>query len=136
MEQLKLGNESMYDLVPGGIVDIGNDKLQITMLAGLNSFSEIESNFGNEFNTQKIKVLDTLGENMMVKNDYTYLESITKKNDYVTGSEEYTDENGEKNYQDITDTVYIIVLSKPDLRAQIKNLQSTVDVLVLNGLEV
>lgn len=134
MEQLKLGNGSTYDLVTGGIVDIGNERLQITILAGLNTFSGIESDFDNEVNTQKIKVVDSLGENLIAKNGYTYLESITKQNGYVTGTEEYTDDNGETNYRDVMETVYVIYLAKPDLRAQVKNLQETVDVLVLEGL--
>lgn len=136
MEQLKLGNGNLYDLVANGIVDIGTDRLQITILAGFNTFSGIESDFENVLNTQKIKIIDSIGENLMIKNDYTYLESITKQNDYVTGQEEYVDENGENNYRDTTNTVYIIVLSKPDLRKQVKDLQETVDVLVLSELEV
>lgn len=136
MEQIKLSNKSVYELVAGGVLDDGKDKLQIVLLPGEKTFAEIETEFENENNTQKIKVVDSAGETVNIKNGYTMLDSISKQNNYVVGSEEYEDENGETNYRDVTGTVYIITLSKPDLREQVRNLQDAVDVLVLSGLEV
>lgn len=134
MEQLKLGNGYTYDLVVGGVFELSDEKLQIIILAGSNTFSEIESVFENESNTQKIKIVNPDGDTMSIKSGYTSLESIAKQNNYVTGSEEYIDDNGETSYKDIVNVVYTIVLAKPDLRWQLKNLQETVDVLVLERL--
>ena len=149
MEQIKLKNGAQYDLVPSGIGDVGKDKIQIVILPGTSSFSEIEEIFGDEQNTQKIRVVNELNETLVVKNDYIHLESIMKQNDYVIGREPYTgevevdeeanEEGGrptEANYRDVIGTVYVIVLSRPDLRMQVKSLQETVDILVLEGLGV
>lgn len=134
MEQLKLSNGYTYELVVGGVFTTPDDKLQITILAGTNTFSEIEAMFENEHNTEKIKIVSSDGDTMISKNGYAMVESITKRNNYVTGSEEYIDDNGETAYRDTTATVYTITLSKPDVYWQLKNLQETVDVLVLEGL--
>lgn len=136
MEQIKLKNGSLYDLVPGGVLDLGDDRLQIIVLPGEKSFMDIEGDFENDSNTKKITVLDSTGESVIVKNDYTVLESVTKNLNYVTGSEEHMDEEGEKSHRDARETVYIITLSKPDLWTQVKNLQEAVDLLVLSELEV
>lgn len=135
MEQLKLNNGYTYDLPVGGIFAISDDKIQITIRESSGTFSEIESMFENEYNTQKIKIIGSDGNTMTTKEGYTVLKSITKQHNYVTGSEEYINEDGEVSYRDTTDTVYIITLSKPDLYWQLKNLQETVDMLVLESLE-
>ncbi len=138
MEQLKLGNGTLLDLPSGSVMDLRSDRLQVIVSADTYSFSQIESLFGSETNTSRLEILDMVGETMDVKRDYTHLDSIKKQNDYVIGREEVIPENeGDPiGYQDITGTVYIIVLAKPDLREQVKDLQETVDVLVMEGLGV
>lgn len=138
MEQLKLGNGDLLDLPSGGVMEMRDDKLQVIISADTYSFSQIEVLFGSEANTSRLEVLDTVGDIMDVKRDYTRLDSIKKQNDYVMGREEVAPENeGDPiEYKDITGTVYIIILAKPDLRDRVKDLQETVDFLVLEGLGV
>lgn len=135
MEQIKLLNGTQYYLPAGAVVDMGDDKISITILPGTKSFWEIELDFA-ENNTQRIEILDNLGEIIDIRKDYTYLESIKKMNDYLIGRQEITENDGESAYQDTIGVAYTIILSKPDLRTQVKNLQETVDFLVLEGLEV
>lgn len=134
MEKIKLGNGALFDLPTGGVMSLQGERIQIIITEDQNTFNQIESIFSTDANTSRLEILDMAGDTMDVKHDYTYLESIKKEKDYVIGREETTDESGNVNYQDVTGTVYIIVLSKPDLRQQVKNLQETVDFLVLEGL--
>ena len=136
MEQLKLGNGNLYDLVTNVILELADERLKIIVGADYKTFADIESDFGSEVNTRRMEVLDIIGETVNVEQNYYILKSITKENDYITGREEYTDENGETAYRDVKKTVYIITLMRPDLHDQVKILQETVDLLVLEGLGV
>lgn len=136
MKQILLGNGNMYELVPVGVYDMEGTKLQLLFRPGEKTFSDVESDFGNEDNTKVIKVIDRMGEIVKNKRDFIHLDSIEKINDYVVGSEEYIDENGDTSSRNVTGIVYKIVLSKTDLREQVNNLQETVDFLVLEGLGV
>ena len=136
MEQLKLGNGNLYDLVTNGILELADERLKIIVGADYKTFADIESDFGSAVNTRRMEVLDIIGETVNVEQNYYILKSITKENDYITGREEYTDENGETAYRDVKKTVYIITLMRPDLHDQVKILQETVDLLVLEGLGV
>ena len=99
-------------------------------------FFKNESDFENEQNVETIKVIDRMGETVKTKRDFVHLDSIEKQNDYPVRSEDYIDENGNTDSRAVTGVVYQIVLSKPDLHQQVKNLQDTVDFLVLEGLGV
>lgn len=134
MEKIKLGNGVLFDLPTGGIMPLQGERIQIIITEDQNTFDQIESMFSTDANTSRLEILDMAGDTMDVKHDYTYLESIKKEKYYVIGREETIDESGNIDYQDVTRTVYIIVLSKPDLRQRVKNLQETVDFLVLEGL--
>lgn len=136
MKQILLGNGNMYELVPGGVYDMEGTKLQLLFRPGEKAFSDVESDFGNEDNTKVIKVIDRMGEIVKNKRDFIHLDSVEKINDYVVGSEEYIDENGDTNSRNVTGVVYKVILSKTDLREQVNNLQETVDFLVLEGLGV
>ena len=136
MEQIKLKNGITYELVTGGVMDLGNGKIRITILPAEKTFSEIENDFETEENTQRLEIVNSIEEIMDVKKDYTCLESVKKQKDYIIGTEEYENTDGEKDFKNVTDTVYAIVLSKPGLREQIKNIQETVDFLVVSALEV
>lgn len=136
MEQIKLGNGNLYELVTNGIFELEGDKVQVSIRSGGKTFEEIEQDFGVESNVQKLSILDSSNETMSIEKNYTHLESIAKHSNYVVGSEKSVGVDGEVTYQAVTDTVYTIILSKPDLRQQIKTLQETVDVLILEGLGV
>lgn len=136
MKQILLGNGNMYELVPGGVYDMEGTKLQLVFLPGEKAFSDVESDFENEDNTKVIKAIDRMGEIVKNKRDFIHLDSIEKINDYVVGSEEYIDENGDTSSRNVTGVVYKVILSKTDLREQVNNLQETVDFLVLEGLGV
>lgn len=136
MKQIKLKNGDMYDLAIGGVFSVSDDKIQIIIIPNGKTFDQIESSFNIESNIESMQVIDRIGEITETKRNYTCLDSILKQNNYVTGTETIVNNNGEKEYRDIMGTVYIVTLSKPDLHGQVKNLQETVDFLVLEGLGV
>ncbi len=142
MDELKLKNGSSYELVVGGVFALSDEKLQITILPGSKTFLEIETDFQNEANTEHITIISNFGDTINIRRDFTSLESISKINDYVIGREQITtgefSEDGTEmfEYNDIKGTVYTIILNKPDLREQIRNMQDAIDTLVLNELGV
>lgn len=135
MEQIKLGNGNQYELAVNGIVETNNEEIEIIVVPGSKTFSEIETDFENTVNTQRMEILDSIGEIMDAKKGYTYLKSIKKQNDYILGTNK-NEIGGETIYENITGTVYFLRLAKPDLRKQVNDIQDTVDILVLGELGV
>ncbi len=135
MEQIKLANGSQYELTVNGIIDEGEDRLMLVILPGIMNFQEIEKDFDNNINTDRLEVLDSLGDLMDVRKGYTVLKSIKKKNDYVVKVSEITDENGNIIQENVKGVAYTLVLSKPELRDHVNSIQETVDALVLSDLE-
>ena len=133
MEQIKLGNRNQYELAVNGIIETNDEEIKIVIVPGSKTFSKIETDFENTVNTQRMEILDGMGETMDVKKGYTYLQSIKKQNDYILGTNKNEIE-GETIYEDVTGTVYFLRLSKPDLRKQVNDIQETVDILVLGEL--
>lgn len=134
MEQIKLGNGNQYILATNGIIELGNDMLQVIILASGWDFSTIEKDFDAESNTQRMEVLDDMGEPMDIKKGYTTLKSIKKVKSYTTGQIENSNEEGNVTYEDVKEPVFVMILSRPDLRTQVESLRETVDALVLSEL--
>lgn len=137
MEQIKLINNTKYDLVTNGVSESG-DSLTLSFLPSLDDFETVEAEL-NPLNTEKIYILDSNGHPMEVKTGFTRLVEMSKKRDYVISSETVnigTEE--EPNYQtnEIRDTVMVAKLRRPDIRDTVQTLQDTVDAMILSQLEV
>ena len=100
-------------------------------------------------NVAMITILDGTGDEYDIKKGYRYQIGCKKQKGYVVGRESVdtgaTDVEGNPimEYRDVTDAVYIIELSVGDVRAelneakaQISELNATVDALVVASLEV
>ena len=114
MNQLKLLNNTKYDLITNGVEESG-DYLTLSFLPVLDSFETVESEF-NPTNTEKIYILGLDGQPMEVN----------------TGTEE------EPNYEtnEVKDTIMVVKLRRPDIRDTVRTLQDTVDTMILSQLEV
>lgn len=134
MEQIKLGNGTTYLIPAGAITNVDDDKINIIILPGIKTFLDVESDFDLESNVNRIEVLDEVGDVIDVKKGFSNVDSIKKQKNYVTGREEITNDEGITEYVDNIETVYILTLSRPDLRNKVESLEETVDTLVLDML--
>ena len=115
MNQLKLLNNTKYDLITNGVEESG-DYLTLSFLPVLDSF-----------------------ETMEVKTGFTQLVEMRKKMDYVISSETVnTGTEEEPNYEtnEVKDTIMVVKLRRPDIRDTVQTLQDTVDAMILSQLEV
>lgn len=135
MEQLRLTNNTKYELVTNGVTESG-DYLTLSFLPGLDSFETVEAEF-NQTNTEKIYILGLDGQPMEVKTGFTQLTEMKKKMDYVISSEN-TGTEEEPNYatSEVKDTIIVAKLRRPDIRDTVQTLQDTVDAIILSQLEV
>ena len=136
-EKVKFREGAVYDLVVNG-VSFGEERAQLTFLPGEKTYEQIEADLTG---CNRIEVLDSIGEVMEARSGYIYLDTLTKKKDYIIGTEQIedgTDDNGDTIYvnHDVTGTVMIATLKKADMRKQVDDLQETVDMLVLEDLGV
>lgn len=137
MEQLRLTNNTKYELVTNGVTESG-DYLTLSFLPGLDSFETVEAEF-NQTNTEKIYILGLDGQPMEVKTGFTQLTEMKKKMDYVISSETInTGTEEEPNYatSEVMDTIMVAKLRRPDIRDTVQTLQDTVDAIILSQLEV
>ena len=72
---------------------------------------------------------------------HTCVDRLVKQYDYVIGTEQVEDgqgEDGETLYtsQDVLGTVMIATLKRPDIRVELDSVKETVEMLVVSGLEV
>lgn len=138
-EKVKFGNGSIYELIPGGLM-YAESSLKIIFLPGGKTLSQIDSETDNSSNTDRIELLDSLGEVIDIKKNYIYQSSCEKRNDYVIGQEEYQDGtdiegNPIKAYRDIKGTVVIVTLKKSDMRKELDNLKEAVEMMLVSSLE-
>lgn len=136
-EKIKFREGAVYDLVVNG-VSFGEEEATFTFLPGEKVYEQVEADVTG---CARIVVLDSLGDVMEARSGYIYLDSLAKKKDYVIGTEQVEggqDDNGDTIYlnHDVTGTVMIAVLKKSDVRQQVDDLQDTVDMLVMESLEV
>ena len=123
MEQLKLSNGNVYDLVAGGVRE-SDETLTLVFLPGTKTFEQVEKDFAVELNVEKVYILGADGEPMKTILGYTQYKGMAKQLDYVISSET-VNHNG---------TVMIMTLSKPDLQQKYKDLEETVEFLVAGQL--
>lgn len=137
MNQLKLSNNTKYDLITNGVEESG-DYLTLSFLPGLDSFETVESEFSS-LNAEKIYILGLDGQPIEVKTGFTQLVELQKKMDYVISSETVnTGTEEEPNYEtkEVKNTVIVVKLRRPDIRDTVQTLQDTVDAMILSQLEV
>lgn len=149
-EKVKLNNGSVYEIVPGGLRE-STDKTKLTIIALLEEkiLSDVDAETDIPENVKLIKILDSTGDETDFKKGYKYQIGCKKQKNYVLSREAVDtgilDEEGNPiiEYQDVLATVVIIELSTGDLRAEleeakaeIKELNTTVDALVIASLEV
>lgn len=137
MEQVRLINNTKYELVTNGVTESG-DYLTLSFLPGLDSFETVEAEF-NQTNTEKIYILGLDGQPMEVKTGFTQLAEMKKKMDYVISSETVnigTEDAPDYETNEVKETIMIARLRKPDIRDTVQTLQDTVDAMILSQLEV
>lgn len=137
MNQLKLSNNTKYDLITNGVEESG-DYLTLSFLPGLDSFETVESEF-NPTNAEKVYILGLDGQPIEVKTGFTQLVEMQKKMDYVISSETVntgTEEDPNYETKEVKDTVMVVKLRRPDIRDTVQTLQDTVDTMILSQLEV
>lgn len=137
MNQLKLSNNTKYDLITNGVEESG-DYLTLSFLPGLDSFETVEVEF-NATNTEKIYILGLDGQPMEVKTGFTRLVEMQKKIDYVISSETVniaTEEAPNYETNEVKETIMIAKLRRPDIRDTVQTLQDTLDTMILSQLEV
>lgn len=141
MEKIRLVNGSEYDVIPGGL-QMGessnkNQKLRMVLSEKEGaSFDSVEADFSFEENVVNILLIDTNGSAEDVISGYTILRSVEKCKDYLTGHNTTPLEDGGYSMEEIRQTVYVVLLEKPDFQTQFEQLKDTVDMVVLNALEV
>lgn len=137
MNQLKLLNNTKYDLITNGVEESG-DYLTLSFLPVLDSFETVESEF-NPTNTERIYILGLDSQPIEVKTGFTQLVEMHKKMNYVISSETVnTGTEEEPNYEtnEVKETIMIAKLRRPDIRDTVQTLQDTVDAMILSQLEV
>lgn len=137
MNQLKLSNNTKYDLITNGVEESG-DYLTLSFLPGLDSFETVEVEF-NASNTEKIYILGLNGQPMEVKTGFTRLVEMQKKMDYAISYETVntgTEEAPNYETKEVKDTVMVVKLRRPDIRDTVQTLQDTLDTMILSQLEV
>ena len=148
-EKIKLANGSIYDIVPGGLRE-NFDKSKLTIIAriGERTLSDVETETDSPENVVAITILDGTGDEIDIKKGYRYQTGCKKQKGYVIGRREVdtgtVDDEGNPvmEYQDVIEAVFIIELSTGDVRAeldetkaQISELNATIDMLVIGALE-
>ena len=137
MNQLKLSNNTIYDLITNGVEESG-DYLTLSFLPGLDSFETVESEF-NPTNAEKVYILGLDGHPMEVKTGFTQLAEMQKKIDYVISYETVnagTEEEPNYETNEVKDTIMVAKLRRPDIRDTVQTLQETVYAMILSQLEV
>lgn len=126
MESLKLSGGQIYQLVANGVQENGDEINFVFIPDSSKTFEQVEAEFTSESNTEKIYVLDSANEVMRSIVGYTQYKGMKKEPDYSVG----TDADGNEKAV----TVLIVTMSKPDLQQKYADLQSAVDMLILDQL--
>lgn len=126
MESLKLSGGQIYELVANGVQE-NRDEINFVFIPDSSkTFEQVEAEFTSESNTEKIYVLDSANEVMRSIVGYTQYKGMKKEPGYSVG----TNEDGNEKAV----TVLIVTMSKPDLQQKYADLQSAVDMLILDQL--
>lgn len=138
-EKVKFGTNAIYDLAVNGI-SFDEDKARVVfVLPEGKTYEQVEADVTGK---ERIEILDSMGDVLEARSGYIYLDSLTKKKDYIIGTEQVengtNEDTGETIYlnQDVTATVMIVTLKREDVRQEIADVKETVDMLVMESLGV
>lgn len=138
MLQLKLYNEQVYQLVTNeGIYD---DKLTLIFVPNSEqTFEDIEEEFSNSSNTQKLYILNNDGEPMQVITGYTKLSELSKKIDQIISTESVnvgTDEEPIYEENNTIGDVMVVKLAQSTLDERVETLENDVLTTMLALTEI
>ena len=133
MEKVKFKEGAVYDLAVNGVYFNDESATLTFCLPEGKTYDQVETDVTN---CAKIEILDSDGGTMDARTGYIYLDSLTKKKDYVIKYEPVEGVDDEPQYKDVTATVMIAVLKRSDMRQEINDIKETVDMLVLDSLGV
>ena len=138
MLKLKLCNEQVYQLVTNeGIYD---DKLTLIFVPNSEqTFEDIEEEFSNSSNTQKLYILNNDGEPMQVITGYTKLSELSKKIDQIISTESVnvgTDEEPIYEENNTIGDVMVVKLAQSTLDERVETLENDVLTTMLALTEI
>lgn len=141
MEKIRLRNGNEYEVIPGGFQmgESSNKNPKLRMILAEKegvSFDSVEADFSIEENVANILLIDPGNSAEDAVSGYTVLRSVEKCKDYLTGHDTTPLKDGGYSMEEIRQTVYVVLLEKPDLQTQFEQLKETVDMVVLSALEV
>ena len=149
-EKIKFGKDKIFD-IPMNAVSFEEEKAKLVfVLPEGKTYEDIEADITGK---DRIEILDVNGEIIEAKTGYIYLDSLTKKKDYLidviqveTETEVVTvdEETGEeittikKIYtpENVYGTVMIAVLKRSDIRREIAEIKAIQDEMIVALLEV
>lgn len=140
MEKIRLTNGNEYDVILGGLQrKNGGDGIeQLRLLLATRediSFDSVEADFSVAENTSNIGYIGVTESIEDVISGYTILKSVEKCKDYLVGHNTTPLEDGGYNMEEIRDTVYVVLLQKPDFQSQFNDMKETLDMMLLSVLE-
>lgn len=140
MEKIRLTNGNEYDVIPGGLQrKNGGDGIEQMRLLIADredlSFDSVESDFQISENTNNIAYIGVTESVEDVISGYTILKSVEKCKDYLVGHNTTPLEDGGYHMEEIRDTIYVVLLQKPDFQSQFNDLKETVNMMVMSALE-
>ena len=138
MLKLKLYNEQVYQLVTNeGIYD---DKLTLIFVPhSEQTFEDIEEEFSNSNNTQKLYILNNDGEPMQVITGYTKLSELSKKIDQIISTESVNVGTDEEPIYEVNNTigdVMVVKLAQSTLDERVETLENDVLTTMLALTEI
>lgn len=149
-EKIKFAKDKIFD-IPMNAISFGEDSARLVfVLPEDKTYEEVEADISGK---DRIEILDANGEIIEAKTGYIYLDSLTKKKDYVidviqveteTEVVKVDDETGEeittieKTYtpEHVYGTVMIAVLKRSDIRKEIAEIKAIQDEMIVAMLEV
>ena len=149
-EKIKFGNDKIFN-IPMNAVSFEEDRAKLVfILPEGKTYEEVETDITGK---DRIEILDANGDIIEAKTGYIYLDSLTKKKDYIidviqveteTEVVKVDEETGEeittieKTYtpEYVYGTVMIAVLKRSDIRQEIAEIKAIQDEMIIAMLEV
>ena len=137
--KIELLNGTKFELITNGVQRYGDQIKYLFKLDVNKDFYATENEFSNSDNVEKVYILNNAEEPIETLVGYSQYKGIEKKIDYVISSTQINTGTEEEPVYEMTEEkgdIYIVTMSKPDLEEKYKELQNTVDFLVIESLEI